>query len=43
MSFLKKIKAAFRTAAASARALPGWERDLAVFKDAQAMVRMERF
>jgi hypothetical protein len=32
MSFIKKIKASFRTAAASARSCPGWERDIAMIQ-----------
>jgi hypothetical protein len=30
MSFINKIKSGFRTAAASTRSCPGWERDLAM-------------
>jgi hypothetical protein len=32
MSFIKKIKARFRTNAASARSCPGWERDIAMIQ-----------
>jgi hypothetical protein len=32
MSFAKKIKAAFRAAAASTRSCPGWERDIAMIQ-----------
>lgn len=36
MSFVKAIKAAFRTAASSARSCPGWEMDLAMIQYREA-------